>query len=104
MNGVDQPAALQMSKTGTPAEKASEAAIPLVECALTPKRGEARGLVTGRDCLDNPSADSMLGSRETSPGRTNAHKQLVRPSPLGSSVDVCVKCSHRTHTVKLRLI
>ncbi len=46
----------------------------------------------------------MLRSRETSPGRTNAHQQLVRPSPLGSSVDVCVKCSHRTHTVKLHLI
>ncbi len=34
---MDQPAALQMSKTGTPAEKALEAVIPLVECALTLK-------------------------------------------------------------------
>ncbi len=38
---MDQPAALQMSETGTPAEKALEAATPLVECALTPK-GEGR--------------------------------------------------------------
>ncbi len=73
-------------------------------CLDPQRRGEARGLVTGRDCLNNPPADSMLRSRETSPGRTNAHKQLVRPSPLGSSVDVRVECSHRTHTVKLHLI
>ncbi len=41
-----------------------------------------------------PRDEGLFRSRKTSLRGTIAHKQLVRPSPQGSSVDVCVQCLH----------
>ncbi len=68
------------------------------------RRGEFRGLISNMDGIDNPPTEGLLRSRTTSFRGTKANQQLVRPSPHGSSVDVCVQCSHWTHTIKLLLV
>ncbi len=60
--------------------------------------GEIRRLVCSGNSIYYPPAEGLLVSRKTLLIRTVAHKQLVWLPPQGSSVDVCVQCSHwNTH-------
>ncbi len=58
------------------------------------RRGELRGLIGNIDGIYNPPTEGLFRSRKTSLKGTIAYQQLVHPSPQGSSVDVCIQCSH----------
>ncbi len=68
------------------------------------RRGEIRGLIGNYDGIHYPPTKGLLSSWKTLFRRTVAYQQLVRFPPQGSSVDVCVQCSHWTHTIKLFLV
>ncbi len=94
-----------MSCIGTPARKALEGRhTPSGMSPDSHRRGELSGLVCHVDGINDPPTEDVLGSRKTLLRGTIANQQLVRPSPQGSSVDICVQCSHWTHTVKPLLV
>ncbi len=96
MDGVAQPAAVQISVMDTPLDYAHDEAMPLVEWARTPMGAlQAQRRVCQHDRIHYPLRESLLRDRMSFGAVTEANKELFRMPKRGGTLKVDSQSSDR---------